>query len=448
MATPSAEVVAQHGLDTSLAALAKWAGMSDESFVAIAKHLGFPDNLEALKAINPRILAVATSDEFQQAVDGVEGITFFTKMAARNMCTTAVALFRPAPALPAQQQIAAIKDKEGSATGRKLKMSNLVDPVDETDVAAATKSDLDTWYANYKALKFGPPLPRKEPTPDQIAAMHQRVVVHLMEPYADFSILTPYGRRKQKQLRHRSWVPQGDGTYQPVEVPGPDSLPTWEACYGVWEVIMFMLRIPGETPDLQEPVLTPIASEAYYEAFRELAREHPECWHLCCRAEDRCRAEHIPRVGRRLLQDLGRQPSWSEVFIAAANDSKFWDQEVRNPALGFLARGNKRGPAVEDTPSEPSVPPPPRPHSQQPPRKKGRGQQQQPKKSPKGPGVHPKKDKQGRYITTREGTEICFRWSQGGEGSCSSPCQHGRAHVCQRCLQPHRTGSEACTVKT
>ena len=44
-----------------------------------------------------------------------------------------------------------------------------------------------------------------------------------MEPYVGFSLLTPYGRRMAKVLRHRSWILQEDGTYKPIEVPGPDS---------------------------------------------------------------------------------------------------------------------------------------------------------------------------------------------------------------------------------
>eukprot|EP00974_Lingulodinium_polyedra_P097482 9449686-Lingulodinium_polyedra.AAC.1 len=76
-----------------------------------------------------------------------------------------------------------------------------------------------------------------------------------------------------------------------------------------------MLRFPAENPTedkAKQYVATPIAIEAYHEAFSALVREHPECWHLCQRAEDRCRAELFPRLARRLETTLGRQPSWSE----------------------------------------------------------------------------------------------------------------------------------------
>ena len=59
---------------------------------------------------------------------------------------------------------------------------------------------------------------------------------------------------------------------------------------------------------------------------------------------------------------------------------------------------------------------------------------------------HPRKNKKGFYITTREGAEICFRFAAGNRDACTTPCAQGRAHVCQKCLQPHRNNSEACAV--
>ena len=49
---------------------------------------------------------------------------------------------------------------------------------------------------------------------------------------------------------------------------------------------------------------------------------------------------------------------------------------------------------------------------------------------------HPKMN--GRlYITTLEGTEVCFKYAKDGEGACREPCPQGRAHVCQKCMGSH-----------
>ena len=59
------------------------------------------------------------------------------------------------------------------------------------------------WWNNYRKVKGGEPLVEKEPAVDQVAGMYARVVTLKLEPYADFSVLTPYGRRIAKVLRHR-----------------------------------------------------------------------------------------------------------------------------------------------------------------------------------------------------------------------------------------------------
>ena len=52
-------------------------------------------------------------------------------------------------------------------------------------------------------------------------------------------------------------------------------------------------------------------------------------------------------------------------------------------------------------------------------------------------GPHPRSDHKGRYLSTRDCTEVCFKFAAGGHEKCKAPCAVGRAHVCQICLQPH-----------
>ena len=55
--------------------------------------------------------------------------------------------------------------------------------------------------------------------------------------------------------------------------------------------------------------------------------------------------------------------------------------------------------------------------------------------------AHPRK-KGHHFITTRDGTEICFTFAKGARDACPEPCQRSRAHNCQICLGPHR--NEEC----
>jgi hypothetical protein len=91
-------------------------------------------------------------------------------------------------------------------------------------------------------------------------------------------------------------------------------------------------------------VVTPTALEYYQETFRQLAFEYAECWLLCCKAEDACRAERLARIRRKMMvQNGGAAVTWSEVLIVAADDAKYWDKEVRRPAMLYLARGKRGG---------------------------------------------------------------------------------------------------------
>jgi len=166
-------------------------------------------------------------------------------------------------------------------------------------------------------------------------------------------------------------------------------------------------------------------------------------------------------LARHLGDKLGRPASWSEVFIEAANDYRFWDKEVRHPAIGFLARGKQASSSTEmaektvvdsalaqgggrppkkkrrNGRGQPQLQPPPPPQRQ--PQQQGQPQQ----KEHQGGEAHPRKDRKGRFTSTRDGTQICFRFTSGERDACPTPCPQGRAHVCQKCLQPHRTAG--CT---
>ena len=380
--------------------------------------------------------------------------------------------FQPVlPAAPAAAQAQAPQAVQPLAGIRKVKVSEVLDPMDEMLVDPITPGELNQFYANYRDLKHGDPQQECEPTMEQISAFNARVVTLQLAPYADFSILTPFGRRMSKILKHRAWVANRDGTYRTMEVPGPDSYDVWYSCWRVYSTCCLMLRWPQAVGG-SNYVLTPAALEYYQENFRQLAQEYSECWFLCCKAEDACRAEHLTRTRRRLMAaNGGAQVSWSDVFIEVADDSKYWDREVRRPAMLYLARGKRGGEptaAYEEDPTglttkiksqlgvagasqewlaespskrqkktkaekaaakaaahaagsvsvssaQASSPPPPQAHPEAHPRKRG-----------------------SMFITSREGTEVCFTFAKGARDQCSVPCPGGRAHVCQFCLGPHR----------
>ncbi|CAK0840856.1 unnamed protein product, partial [Prorocentrum cordatum] len=446
-ALPSQEEIITLGLATAVGPIAAWAGLAEESMAQLSEVLGF-SSVQDFKQAPPRLLAACPPDAFEEALKEM-GASFLSKTGARLIYKVAVALCTAKVSSEA-------RPTEGATTinaKKKLKLAHLIDSTDDTEINAPETDQVTQWFENYAELRHGEPLEHHEPTPDQIAALHTRVVELKAEPYADFSLLTPYGRRVAKILRHRSWFLQEDGSYKAMEVPGPASFEVWEKCFDVYEVILLMLRFPPAADGDGRPqvVLTPIAIDAYREAFKQLCKEHPECWHLCQRAEDRCRAEHFARVARKLRDKHRRKPTWSEVFQEAALDDRYWDREVRQPVLGFLARNKRPQTDGDDAISAASQEPPAKKTVSQKRRERKQklveaGSESNPSKGGKGE-THPRKDKQGRYITTREGQEICFKYASGGfdKGGCTETCPSKRAHVCQWCLQPHSNGS--CPIK-
>ena len=212
------------------------------------------------------------------------------------------------------------------------------------------------------------------------------------------------------------------------------------------------------------------ALEAYCDSVKALATEFEGLWGLICRADDRCRSEHFPRLRRQFqrLQKEGQCPEfdprrpWGYVFRAAAADDKFWNREVRNPALKIIAQGLLSSEAAEraaDRQSGVALASPKRPHvpgaaaaereikrikaqvtadqesaaqlaSVAPGpggRGGGRGEAGVPPNPPSAGGGHPR-ERGGRCVTAREGANICWKVQRG---KCSNKCERGMARACQ-----------------
>ncbi len=94
---------------------------------------------------------------------------------------------------------------------------------------------------------------------------------------------------------------QPDGTFKTVEVPGPPNFDAWYASWKVFESTLLMLTTVDAGSNVVS-IVSPASLDAYRENFRLLVSQYPECWHLCVTTEDRCRAEHFPRLKREGLR--------------------------------------------------------------------------------------------------------------------------------------------------
>lgn len=373
---------------------------------------------------------------------------------------------------PLQDPVAAAPVASSSTGGKRVvKASSVLDQMDDTEIVAMTRLELNEAYRNHIDETGAEPPHDCDPTMEQIAGMRDRVITRQEAPYADFSILTPFGKTMQRQLKTRSWMIQQDGTFRALEVPGPPSFEAWKSCWKVFRSILFMLRYPPAANGMpSKKVITSAALEEYFERIVKLASDFPETWHLIMRAEDKCRSEMMERYRRQLTKAAmeGRLPMnldfdvtqpWIGVFTFAARNSEYWDEHVIKPSTIFIARGGRH--MTSDKAEKVNIPEHAQaaldnarglkqdtPFSLAPSGKSPKKQQQQKRKVPEDvpepAAARPKKKESehprrwgNQFVTTEDGTEICFKNAKGKPGTCPEPCADNRAHVCQFCLGNH-----------
>ena len=171
-----------------MSGLLAWAGLTEEPIATIADHLGLPKDKEQLDSFPIRAFAAIPENILDEALKDLK-ISVIQKgsLKAAHLAAVQMAAVPPTAAPPptsstpppADPKLAELSIVQGA---RKLKLSNLIDPMDDTELTAAGPDLIEKWFANFKAVKHGPPLPDREPTPDQLSAMHVRIITLKAEP--------------------------------------------------------------------------------------------------------------------------------------------------------------------------------------------------------------------------------------------------------------------------
>ena len=331
--------------------------------------------------------------------------------------------------------------------GVKVKLSTVIDQGTDQEVTMLPAETLTNMRRRYITAFGDEPLQRAEVTDTQLTALNFKCEQGVA-PYADFGVWGPHGARLERKMRFTSHVVSPDGTWRTVEMPGADCLDTWRECWAVFRTAALMCA-----------VALPATLDMYAQLFEDRCKRYPGAWHLCAQADIRCRSEFMVDERRRQERFHTAHPTmssfdvampWNSVMKAAAKATEFWDLELKEPALlyalghgrshptfvsqqpaamtqpggggGGGGRGNKRkrdkhkAPVVQAPP--PAAPP-------------GGG-----KALGKGKGG---KGRNGKHNKDRNGKELCFAWNRSPGGCTTGQCPQGRSHLCELCLQPHRT---------
>jgi hypothetical protein len=122
-------------------------------------------------------------------------------------------------------------------------MSSLIDQADESELAPATRDQVDQWMSAYVTIMCSPPAEEEEPSEAQLAALHRKTFVFKKPPYADLAIFTPFGRKCSKAQKFRVYHPLGDGSHMMRELPGSQNFQQWLTSWRVYKAACLMLSI-------------------------------------------------------------------------------------------------------------------------------------------------------------------------------------------------------------
>ena len=167
----------------------------------------------------------------------------------------------------------------GGVKERVLKMSNLIDQHDDSELLPPSAAEVDRWFQNYIITMGSQPDETEEPTAAQLAALYKKVFTENRAPYCDFSVWTPFERRMSKIQKCRVYTPLGDGSFLQKDLPGPGTLAAWRASWNVFKTACIMLN-----------VCSLAALEAYSKQLEKLNTQWPRCWGLVYMADDGARA--------------------------------------------------------------------------------------------------------------------------------------------------------------
>ena len=333
-----------------------------------------------------------------------------------------------------------------SVAARKIKLSQVLSQVDDTEIDVLTEPQLVGMYARYEHL-FGKgqrPHPSREPSVEQLTAIHG-LIRSDQNPYVDFAIFGPFATRLKKRLKFQGLTLSKDGELIQTELHGPQNFATWKASFEVYYNALIMV----DAVDLGSVLDYLSRIERFHDRFGEKA------WALLYQADVRARLEELPRVKMQLARehaDAGATGSttpfdpsrpWNYAFKMLSERDKFWNSEFSEPALVVLANRQFLPQVLsDDAPTGKSV------HDQLPrlqaPSSQAPGglpedKPPRPRNQARSGRYHETKD--GLYTLNRTGYKLCEQFQKGecNESIYGSWCPKHRdlAHQCVRCLGTH-----------
>eukprot|EP00435_Cladocopium_sp_Y103_P068525 s347_g31.t1 len=338
---PTAEEL--NTIDT-LDAAYDWSGVAQDARTALNQSLGGPTKIRDIIFIGRQVwdtVVARTKGKGPANPDGsipdrdLTAVDLARLEIFRRVCFKRVGVAPDTPGTlgpPAAAPSATMPASVTSApSGRKLKMSAIVDQTLDAEIQPLTTEAVNKMYEEYRKKYGDVPQPQSEPTSDQLAAV-QQLLSTKSAPYIDFAVYGPNGLRLLRKLTFQSISLNAQGEWQRRELPGP---PDWEAWHDIFRVV--------RTTFLLLEAMTAERLDAYAEHVRQLAmRFGNHCWDLVYTADVHMRSEQFERIRRHLhahpAHGYTDADPWNAVFAQAIKEDSFWAREVITPATLRLAQ--------------------------------------------------------------------------------------------------------------
>ena len=160
---------------------------------------------------------------------------------SRSCCWQSCGVSRQAPELPdvdpllaslavPQQFVLSEADRQVcESPKKKLKMSMVIDQPDATEVTTLRRLQIDINFQNHTDTAGAEPLQEVAPTPEQIAAMEEKMSTGTRHRMRTSLFSPPLGRIMHWSRKLRNWTQQPDGTFKAIDVSGPPEFDAWFA---------------------------------------------------------------------------------------------------------------------------------------------------------------------------------------------------------------------------
>ena len=232
----------------------------------------------------------------------------------------------------AAQTLAKVKEN----TGNSIRVAHVLDQASREEMDPLDEDTVNRCRQELHNRLEGEPLEIEEFSDSQLTAFKKRLDAG-GSPACDYGVLGPFGRRVERMMSFRTVVKDQTGHERTIEVAGPATLDTWEACHQVFRSLALACKV------------CKLATLDNYKAkFRERCHEFPNQWALAMSADVVCRTEHWARLKslhKRMYDDVNTRQfcaydpamPWDSAIAASTTDSEFWAKHFDRPALKAVA---------------------------------------------------------------------------------------------------------------